>query len=899
MVTISLCMIVKNEEKVLPRCLNSVRELVDEIIIIDTGSTDNTKEIAKEFTENVFNFNWINDFSAARNYSFSKAAMNYILWLDADDIILPEDQIKFKHLKQNLNPSVDVVMMKYNVNFDENDNITFSYFRERLLKRINSYCWKEPVHEFIELWGNINNSEICITHKKEKGSDPGRNLAIYENSISNCHDLSLRGMYYYARELLSNGKYNSAIEYFNKFLDNEDGWVEDKIWACYNLSLCYNNINDKKNVLQSLLKSFEYSIPRAEVCCELGYYYLSQKDYNKAIFWYKLATNLEKPIDNWCFVMHDCWDYIPNIQLCVCYDKLGNINEAIKYNDIAGKYKPYSTYVEYNKNYFNRVSDMPSDFRELMPHLLKRTVIESPTTILDFCKYPCGSALTVEEELINYSSNLIIDRIESDANKAYSLCKKPYRNIYSFDIINNLDTLPNYEVILLSDILEYYTKDKGFYLIEKLLEHTDKKLILIVPKTFKNTFKSNWSYIDFYKYNFSCNTIKVEESEFFIFSFYPVFKKINNIDTLYKNFKSSNSLPLDNKKLNIAYVLPHKWVTGGLKILIKQMKFLKDRGHSITGILQGDFTGSIFPDTNKIEIDKEIIISYNDKLDNYLKNYDVVVTGFINDWIKIEDKKLPVVLFEQGYETLFGDSKNLDPLAEKNHKLYFDSVYSSKQSLIISVSYIISDMLKYRFGRISDVTPNGIDTSVYYPIIKPENNIKKILLIGSPYLSFKGFDLALNVLQRLTDLGHKIEVTWICQKMPYWQIPININFIVNPQDDLLGKTIRENDILLSTSWYESFALPPLEAMASGTVVVATDNGGIKTYGINEYNCLLTTPGDEDSLLMALTSLILNKNKCDKLISNGLKTASEFNIDNMINLWEKTLYNVSNFYKLKK
>ncbi|BCZ46680.1 hypothetical protein psyc5s11_27470 [Clostridium gelidum] len=542
---------------------------------------------------------------------------------------------------------------------------------------------------------------------------------------------------------------------------------------------------------------------------------------------------------------------------------------------------------------------MPSNFRELIPHLLQRTVIESPTTVLDFCKYHCGSALISEEELINSSTNIIIDRIESDTNNAYSLYNKNYRNIYPLEITNILDTLPNYEVILVSDILEYYTKDKGLYIIERLLEHTDKKLILIVPKTFKNTFTSNWSYIDFYKYNFSCNTIKVDESEFFVFSFYSVCNEINNIDTLYNNFKSSNSLSLDKHKLNIAYVLPHKSITGGLKILIKQMKFLKNRGHSITGILQGEFTGSIFPDTNRIEIDKELIISNNDRLDNYLKDYDLVIVGFINDWIKIEDTKLPVVLFEQGYEPLFGDYKNIDSLTEKNHKLYFENIYSSKQSLIISVSHIISDILKYRFGRLSDVTPNGIDTSVYYPINKSENSIKKILLIGSPYLDFKGFDLALNVLQRLTDLNHKIEVTWICQERPNWEVPININYIVNPKEELLAKTIRENDILLSTSWYESFALPPLEAMASGTAVVATDSGGIRTYGINEYNCLLVTPGDTNSLLIALISLILNKNKCDKLISNGLKTASEFNIENMINLWEKTLYNVSNFYKIKK
>ena len=77
MATISLCMILKNEEKVLARCLDSISELVDEIIIVDTGSIDHTKEIASNYTSHIYSFPWCDDFSAARNYAFSKASMDY------------------------------------------------------------------------------------------------------------------------------------------------------------------------------------------------------------------------------------------------------------------------------------------------------------------------------------------------------------------------------------------------------------------------------------------------------------------------------------------------------------------------------------------------------------------------------------------------------------------------------------------------------------------------------------------------------------------------------------------------------------------------------------------------------------------------------------------------------
>ena len=97
--TISLCMIVRNEEEVLARCLNSAQSLADEIIIVDTGSTDHTKEVARQYTDSVYDFAWTDDFSAARNFSFSKATQDFCLWLDADDILEPEDLNSLLSLK--------------------------------------------------------------------------------------------------------------------------------------------------------------------------------------------------------------------------------------------------------------------------------------------------------------------------------------------------------------------------------------------------------------------------------------------------------------------------------------------------------------------------------------------------------------------------------------------------------------------------------------------------------------------------------------------------------------------------------------------------------------------------------------------------------------------------------
>lgn len=352
MIDISLCMIVKNEEDVIGRCLECVKDIVDEIIIVDTGSTDSTVKIASNFTNNIYHFDWVDDFAKARNYSFSKATKDYILWLDADDVILEKDVLGLKHLKNTLDNSVDMVMMKYNVSFDENDNPILTYYRERLLSRKQNYKWISPIHEVISPNGNIIYSDIAISHKKLHSNDKTRNLRIFNKMIENGIELDARQKFYYARELYYHGQYEKSIEVFNNFLDSKQGWSENCISACIDLSNCYTNINNDYLALLSLFRSFEFDKPRPEVCCKLGNYFLEKQQINIAIFWYELAVSIKPNINNGGFYNEDYSGYIPYIQLCVCYDRIGDIEKAIFYNNKAGELKPSSSSYLYNKKYF-------------------------------------------------------------------------------------------------------------------------------------------------------------------------------------------------------------------------------------------------------------------------------------------------------------------------------------------------------------------------------------------------------------------------------------------------------------------------------------------------------------------------------------------------------------------
>ena len=354
MITISLCMIVKNEEDVLARCLSSAKNLVDEIIIIDTGSTDKTKEIALQFTDKIYDFEWMDDFSAARNYSFSKATMDYAMWLDADDIITKQNQLDFLTLKKSLDSNIDIVMLKYHTSFNENGEPTFSYYRERIIKNGKGYLWQSPIHEAITPYGTIIHSDVAIHHKKLKASDPDRNLRIFEKIISEGQTLDPRQQFYYARELYYHQRYEDAIAVLETFLDHEKGWVENNIEACKQLSYCYDQINEDKKALLSLFRSFSFDQPRAEICCDIGKYFFDRDDYTTAIFWYETALTRKRKDTSGGFVLPDCYDYIPYLQLCVCYDKTGDTIKANAYNEKAGSVKPHSSAYLSNKDYFKK-----------------------------------------------------------------------------------------------------------------------------------------------------------------------------------------------------------------------------------------------------------------------------------------------------------------------------------------------------------------------------------------------------------------------------------------------------------------------------------------------------------------------------------------------------------------
>jgi len=342
-------MIVKNEEETIGRCLESVRDVVDEIVIVDTGSTDRTKEIVRRYTDKIYDFEWIDDFAAARNYAFSKGTQDYLFWMDADDYMPEEDREKLKALKEEIDPSiVDMVTMMYVLTQDEKGNPIYSIRRERLVKRSRNYQWCDFVHEYIPPEGNIMNTDIAIIHDKKKSSGK-RNLNMFEKRLKSGKEFTPRHLYFYANELYDHRLFEKAAEYYRKYLDTNHEAYEDNVAACDRLAHCYKEMGDTDKELHYLLQTMKYDTPRAEYCCRIGQHFLEKKQIDLAIRWFHLATKMEMPQHIWGMVNHLTYTWLPHLQLVIAYGMIGDVEKAYYHNEIVRAYLPDNPGVLENK----------------------------------------------------------------------------------------------------------------------------------------------------------------------------------------------------------------------------------------------------------------------------------------------------------------------------------------------------------------------------------------------------------------------------------------------------------------------------------------------------------------------------------------------------------------------
>lgn len=349
MFTISLCMIIKDEESVLDRVLSCAKKFADEIIIVDTGSKDNSVNIAKKYTNNIFYFKWTDNFSDARNFSFSKATKDYIMWLDADDLITDAEIEKILNLKRS-NKDIPMYLFKYSVAF-ENNIPTFYFYRERLLKRELNFKWQGFIHEVIPLVHDAKYVDINIEHRKIKEGNRKRNLNIYRNAKNKGILFTPRDTYYYARELYYNAYYKSSLRELKKFLNCESIYPPNFIEATILINNIYLHLNDISHAKKYLLNALKNNTPTAQLACAIGNVFLLEKKYEQAKFWYETAMQIKEIKIGFCEADYN--EFIPHLQLSIIYYNLNNIPLSKYHHEKAKKLKPNHPAILNNDKFFS------------------------------------------------------------------------------------------------------------------------------------------------------------------------------------------------------------------------------------------------------------------------------------------------------------------------------------------------------------------------------------------------------------------------------------------------------------------------------------------------------------------------------------------------------------------
>ena len=223
--TLTLCMIVKNEAENLPNCLESVRDIMDQIVIVDTGSEDATVEVAKSFGAEVYHFDWCEDFSAARNVSLDHAQEDYIIWLDGDDVLSPDQAKRLLELKLHL-PKEKNRAYYLKIYNEMGGTADFEASQLRVFPNLPHLRFRRRVHEQIifainEAGIETSNVDIRINHlgygqgAQEKKYERNRPLLMKELE-DNPQDHEI--LYFLCRNYYLNGEYEQASEWGEKAL---------------------------------------------------------------------------------------------------------------------------------------------------------------------------------------------------------------------------------------------------------------------------------------------------------------------------------------------------------------------------------------------------------------------------------------------------------------------------------------------------------------------------------------------------------------------------------------------------------------------------------------------------------------------------------------------------------
>lgn len=342
MCKISLCMIVKNEEANLNRCLSNAAKYMDEIIVVDTGSTDRTKEIAWKYTDKVYDFVWTDDFSAARNYSIRQASNEYIFVLDGDEFLQSLDIEELKGLIVSHPEKIGRILR---INEYTRGNHLYRY-QERVNRLFSKkwYYYQGMIHEQV----------TPINERKEERSYDIPAIVLhtgYEGDVSVRKIKAERNI----RLLLEAQRQQPEDPYLLYQLGKSYYMEENYIAACNYLSQAlYFDLDPRLEYVQDMVESYGYSLLNSEqykaaqqllnvydeFSCSADFLFLAGLIQMNNGKFREAITEFEKATNKSSGKMEGVNGYLSYYNIAVIYECLGEEKEAEKYYKKCGKYAP-------------------------------------------------------------------------------------------------------------------------------------------------------------------------------------------------------------------------------------------------------------------------------------------------------------------------------------------------------------------------------------------------------------------------------------------------------------------------------------------------------------------------------------------------------------------------------
>ena len=351
-VSICLNMIVRNESTIIRRLLNSVIPLIDTYCICDTGSTDNTKEVIREYfstkgiSGEIFDCSFQN-FGYNRTIALQRARhkATYILLMDADMIL----EITDKFQKSSLTADA------YRI---EQGRVDFTYYNIRLVRGTLNVTSKGVTHEFYDLPKGSSLCNLKTLYIKDIG-DGGckdnkfsRDIRLLSEGIIK-EPNNARYYFYLANSYYNIDRIDEAVDMYKKRVEM-GGWVEEVWYSYYRIGLCYSKKKNYEKAISFWLEGYNYYPKRSENIYEIVKCYRIAKKWNLAKLFIDIGKNIPLPKDNLLFIHHDVYNYLfdyewsivafyisPRVDITECYKKLLGMNTTLNRQHLLNNLKYY------------------------------------------------------------------------------------------------------------------------------------------------------------------------------------------------------------------------------------------------------------------------------------------------------------------------------------------------------------------------------------------------------------------------------------------------------------------------------------------------------------------------------------------------------------------------------